>query len=168
MSIQEIMAVKPRNPNLWEFSFIDAPHFIILVKSTTLPFIKFETETRTTGAKHYTKYVSEEEFKITFHETQDFQVLRYLETWMDTVFNPIFKVFNTGVHTKQAILRFINYLPGVSIVPVPMPSRMYNFNDILIKGIDNIELDFEKTEGQTISANFIAKNVQRAMDYFGW
>ncbi len=161
LSIQALMAIKPRNPNLWEFNFIDALHHIFYIKTISLPFIKLETETRSTGTKHYTKFVSEEEFKITFHETQDFQILHYLETWMDTVFSPFLKVFNIGVHVKQASLRFMDYLPGASILPIPVPVRMYTFNDILIKGIDNKELDYEKTEGDTISANFIAKSVWR-------
>jgi len=160
VSIQLLKEIKPRDPNLWEFHFLDAPYFPFLIKSASLPFIKLETETRTTGSKHYTKYVSEEEFKITFHETKYFQILRYLETWMDTVFNPILKVFNIGIHAKEAMLQFMDYLPVVGgVLPVPLPSKVYYFHSILIKGIDNFDIDYEKTEGQTISANFIAKSI---------
>jgi hypothetical protein len=50
--LRKISGIDFRNPNLWEFYFEDATDMRFYVRSTSLPFIKFDTYTRNTGTKH--------------------------------------------------------------------------------------------------------------------
>ena len=101
------MAFQPRT--LWEFYLDSKPEVRFRVQSTTLPFITFETDTRSAGTKHYTKYVPESNFDVTFFETTDFSTYDYMKEWMDEIFDPEERVFNVGFEEKVGLLCFSHF-----------------------------------------------------------
>jgi len=145
-----------QNPNLWEFYIIDAPtNLKFLITDITLPFEKLETETRNTGSKHYTGFTPVGDFSITFRETTDFDVQNYLTEWKNSIYDPIRKVFNVGPGKyKTAILAFEKPFFIANIY-----SKVFQFNKLKIKGVDDLSLNYTGQDSLTISATFTADEI---------
>lgn len=82
--------------NLWDFYFTDFPNIKYRCQSVSTPFLTLETETRSTGTKHYTKATPEESFSATFLETTNFLTYAYFRSWMDSVYDQKERVFKSG------------------------------------------------------------------------
>lgn len=161
-----------RNPNLWEFSFEDIPDIKFLVKNISLPFINFEVDNVGAGVNYYTGYTQEEEFSIEFIETDRFLILDYLEDWMNAIYDKNKRVFNTGNHAKNGQLHYQNFLLNNGLLNAfgktqkTESIKTYNFKNILILGIDNIDNDYESTDAKKITARFIADEVSEFIGYY--
>ncbi len=170
--IQILHKYSYRNPNLWEFSFTDNPGSRYLVKNISLPFINFETDNIGDGINYYTGYTQEEEFSIEFIETDRFLILEYLEKWVDTVYDKKKRVFRTGNHAKNGQLHYQNFIGNYGLANAfgktqnTESIKTYDFRNILIVGIDNIENDYENTDAKKITARFIADEVSEFAGYY--
>jgi len=161
MSIRSLQNISFQNPNLWEFSiFSDLENnesLKYLVTDTTLPLKKFETETSTTGSKHYTKFVPEGEFSITFRETIRWDVYNFLKGWMDSVYNNETKTFISGNKKyKTGLLFFERTLTPFNTV-INKSFTMYHMQ---IKGISDISVNYENSGLLPITATFEADELR--------
>ncbi len=156
LNLYTLRSIEFQNPNLWEFYIIDGPtNLKFLVTDTTLPYEKLETETRNTGSKHYTGFTPIEDFTITFRETTSFAVYDYLKSWQDSIFDPIKRVFKTGPGKyKTAILAFQK-----PVFIAHIYSKVFQFNKMKLKGMDDKSLNYNTQDAMTISASFTADEV---------
>ena len=155
MSIQIIGGIELRLNTLWDFYFEDTPESRFLVVTTSLPFFNLDTETRDTGAKHYSNFNPEEGFSITFNETNDFQVYEYFKEWRDKhIFDPETRRFRLGNHTKNAILAFQSYNKGkLEYI------KAFKFDGILFKGMEDFSLNYTDSANQQITVSFAVNEI---------
>jgi len=175
-SISKIFDYDFLNPNLWDFYFEDNEDIRYQVKNVTLPFIKFETETRNMGSKVLKSVTPEETFSITFNETSTFNIYDYMSKWMDDIFDKNTRKFRVappasnvtavnGVapptgYVKTAILSMFRYTKANIFVPASEePTKAWKFTNLMLIGIDNIDWDYEGTEGKQIVCQFTVDTV---------
>lgn len=152
------------NPNLWEFYFDDEPSIRFLIKSTTIPLLKFETETRNSGHKVLMKFEPEEDFSIEFNETADFTVMKFMEKWMGNIYDQKTRKFKTGgSYVKQATVTFFKYTRSDILIPTNGESTYsYRFMNMMITGIENIDLTYDTSENKTVICNFTVDQIIRS------
>jgi len=171
LSLQKVQGYDYWNPTLWEFSFEDNPDIRFLVKTITLPFIQLQAETYNSGHKYLTEYTPEEEFTIEFLETKDFDVMDYLNEWFDSIFDKTWRTFKRGNHTKNGLLHLQGFKNNAPIInafnrlAVYETVKAFDFKNMLILGIDDIDLDYESGEGKKISARFTADSVDEEVPF---
>lgn len=164
------------NPNLWEMIFYglgDDLDIRFLVRNTSLPFQTFSTETKSTGTKHISEINFINEFSVEFNETEDLQVITYLQEWMDQIYDRNKKVFKNGKHTKNAVfsIQKYNLLSDLRIQGVLSPNTAirggygyiatFKFKDVLLTGIDDINWSYGESGNKTISANFTVDEITK-------
>lgn len=164
--MQKIQGYDYWNPTLWEFSFEDNSEISFFVKSINLSFMQLQAETYNTGHKYITEYTPEEEFSIGFLETEDFKVMDYLDDWLDSIFDKRKRVFKNGKHTKNGLLllqKFVgnqplaNAIQGLGSLKAEYSTvKSFSFRNMLVLGIDSIDLDYTAGEGKEITARFTA------------
>jgi len=175
-SISKIFDYDFLNPNLWDFVFVDNEDIRYQVKNVTLPFIKFETETRNIGSKVLKSTTTEDAFSITFNETSDFEVYDYMSKWMNDIYDKKERKFKiapppsnitsiNGVapptgYVKTAILSTFKYVkPNIFIPAYEEPTKAWKFTNLMLIGIDNIDWDYEGTEAKQITCQFTVDTV---------
>jgi hypothetical protein len=103
-----------------------------------------------------------DDFSVTFLETEDFNVTKYLEAWMDEIFDRRRKVFRSGNHTRTATINFQQFLktpPSFTPQADYRRVRTYILQNVLLKSIDSKDLDYTSTEAFTMSATFGADEI---------
>jgi len=164
--ISQIFKYEFLNPNLWSFWINDNPDIQFLVKSVSLPFIKFETETRNQGSKVLKSVTPEESFSITFNETADLDVYNFMSEWMDNIFDKNNRKFR--IHTykspksyvKTANLTTFKYNKLNIFTPATTEEvKGWKFSNLMITGIDNMDWDYEGTSNKTITCQFTVDSV---------
>ena len=156
MSISQLYKNDFLNPNLWDFYFIGDPDLRFLVKSTTLPFIKFETETRSTGDKFLKGYTSEEGFSITFKETRDNKIFKYFKAWEENIYDKQKRVFKNNSYVKTGILALSETTDTGDSYTIA-----FQFFDMVFLGFENMDWDYVSTEGKEIVCNFSVDSVEQ-------
>lgn len=173
-----------QNPNLWEMLFYstgrnnfdeDELAMKFLIRSTDLPFEKFETETRSTGSKHISGVEFVEEFSVEFNETEDLKVITFLEKWMDQIYDKKRRAFRSGVrynHTKEALFSIQRYgiisdlriagalSPAAAIAGAYEYTKVYRFKNVLLVGIDNMSWAYGESENKTVTASFTTDEIE--------
>ena len=174
--IQKIFKYEFLNPNLWDFSFEDNDDIRFLIQNVSLPFIKFETETRNIGSKVLKSVTPEESFSITFYETADFDVYNYMSTWMDSIYNKVERKFRvaqpasnitsvngvsvTKGYVKTGLLSMFKYTKANIFTPaIQEPTKAWKFSNLMITGIDQQDWDYEGTSGKQIVCQFTVDSV---------
>jgi hypothetical protein len=163
--LQKVQGYDYWNPTLWEFAFLDSLEMTFFIKSISLSFIQLQAETYNTGHKYITEYTPEEEFTIEFLETNDFKVMVYLNDWLDNIFDKRKRVFRNGDHTKTGQLRlekFVANSPFVNALNVRAEYetvKSFGFKNMLLLGIDSIDLNYTEGEGKVITARFTADSI---------
>ncbi len=164
------------NPNLWEFYFDDNQEIRFMVQNTTLPFIKFETETRNMGSKVLKSVTPEDTFSITFNETSTFDVYEYMTKWMDAIFDKKERKFRVaspasnitainGVapqvgYVKTAVLSMFQYKkPNIFVPAYESPTKAWKFSNLMLVGIDTQTWDYEGTAAKQITCQFTVDSV---------
>lgn len=152
------------NPNLWEFYFDDQPDMRFLIKSTSIPLLKFETETRNSGHKVLMKFEPEDSFSIEFNETADFKVINFMEEWMNKIYDQKTRKFKTGgSYVKQGTVTFFKYTRSDIFIPTDGENTYsFKFVNMMITGIENIELSYETGENKTVTCNFTVDQVVKS------
>ncbi len=163
--LAKIAGLELQNSNLWEVYEEKQPEIKYRVKSISLPFLGLETITRKTGTKHYSEFTTEEDFDISLYETTDFATYNYLKKWMDEVYDPIKKVFNTGINIgiRNFILSFqhdaVYSRIGKNIVGERIYNKSFKFERVKIKKITPFDLNYEGSDPLSITATFIADRI---------
>ena len=158
-NLRRLQFLSLQNPNLWEFYITDAPSDMkFLVTEVALPFEKLETETRNTGTKHYTGFTPIEDFTITFRETTGFTVFNYLKAWMNEIYDPIQRVFISGVDANR--IGTIAFEKPVFLFHAY--SKIFTFNKLKIKGIGDQSLNYTTQDSLTITATFTVDEITEA------
>lgn len=163
-----------QNPNLWEMAFVDpdseAVHF--LIQNTTLPFEKFDTETRSTGTKHIKSVEFVDEFSIEFNETENLDVINYLTDWQNLIYDSKTRTFRVGRHTKDAVFFIQKYgpisdtrlagavPPTFALAGAYETTRAYLFKNLLFKGIDNIDWAYGEEGNKKVTGQFTVDEIQ--------
>lgn len=166
LGISKIFDYEFLNPNLWEFYFDDNLEVRFLVQSVSLPFIKFETETRNIGSKVLKSVTPEDSFSITFLETATFDVYDYMSKWMDDIFDKDkrkFKTHSTASPTryvKTAILSMFKYnKPNIFTPAYEEPTKSWKFSDLMLTGIEQMDWDYVGTDSKKIVCQFTVDSV---------
>lgn len=161
MSIEKIVGIDYWNPTLWEFSFDSIGSDLrYYVKNVNLPFISLDKEQRNTGYSYYTGYTPEEDFTITFIDNSNLYVLDFLRRWQDSIFDYEQRVFKQGNHTKTGTLIIQKFIGNEGLAngflkkAVYETVKTYVFHNMMLVGIENIELDYEDGNAKTITATF--------------
>lgn len=164
--ISKIFDYEFLNPNLWEFYFDDNQDIRFLVQTTSLPFIKFETETRNIGSKVLKSVTPEDTFSITFNETADFEVFDYMSKWMDDIFDKKERKFRSSTvenpksYVKTAVLSMFKYKKDNIFTPaVEEPTKAWKFSNLMLIGIDQIDWDYEGIDSKKIICQFTVDSV---------
>ena len=158
MSIHQMLQNDHLNPNMWDFFFLDNDHLRFLVKSTTLPFIKFESETRVTGEKFIKGYTPEDGFSITFIETADLIVYKFFKKWQDEVYDKQKRVFKNNRQTKDGILTLSKF-QDTELADNTTGIKSFQFFNMVFLGFENINWDYTGTEGKEIVCTFSVDTV---------
>ncbi len=177
--IRKIFDYEFLNPNLWDFFFLDNVDLRYLVQNVSLPFIKFETETRNIGSKVLKSVTPEDSFSITFYETSDFDVYQYMTDWMDSIYDKKKRKFKVSKSTasvppyisgneaskptgyvKTAVLNVYKYNKLNIFTPATKEvTKQWKFSNLMLTGIDQQDWDYEGTSGKQITCQFTVDSV---------
>lgn len=178
--IKKIFDYEFLNPNLWEFFFLDNSDLQFLIQNVSLPFIKFETETRNIGSKVLKSVTPEDSFSMTFYETSDFDVYQFMTEWMDTIYDKKKRKFNVSKpsslppgtpsdagyqtppsgYVKTAVLSTYKYNKLNIFTPATKEAtKQWKFSNLMITGIDQQEWDYEGVDGKKITCQFTVDSV---------
>ena len=178
--IQEILRATDQalqNSNLWELQILpsvstpsSAPttssainQFIDIkyrVQSVSLPFLGFETQTRKTGTKHYTNYIPEGEFSITFLENTNFDTFNFLDGWRNQIYDPIRRVFRANGSTQVKDMQLVFQKDTVVRLIGPLntyyrhTTKGFHFRRTLLKTISNLDLNYTGNDPLIFTASF--------------
>jgi hypothetical protein len=142
------------NANLWEFyfeDFLDMRYYII---SASLPFLKFESQTRNTGTKHITSISPESNFSVTFHETNDYLISNYLLDWRESIYDSKNRVFKRGSYVKNALFAMQRLINGNLEY-----TKAFKFEDVMLIDYNDWELSYDNSENLRITAEFTVDTV---------
>jgi hypothetical protein len=163
--MREVARLALQNANLWEMIETGNPAIKYRIKSTTLPFLNFETQVRKTGAKYYINFVPEGDFTITFFETVQFDTYNYLKGWMEEVYDFDTRKFKKGDHsrdfliifqTDQAINPLVSYWLGQFL---RSNNKAFKLEKVKIKELASWDLSYEGTDPLIVTATFVADKV---------
>jgi len=157
MSIEILQQISFQQSSMWEFYILEGPPQLKLyITETSLPFKQLETETRSTGSKHYISVIPEGDFSITFRETTSWEVYNFLHTWFESVYDTRNKVFKTGSDKfKTGIVAFEKTTSPFTT----SYNQSFQFNKLQIKGIEPISLNYSSSEPLEITASFVADEI---------
>jgi len=159
VNLYRLKSIDYQNPNMWEFYIDDPsapPDLKFLVTEVSLPFEKLTTETRSTGTKHYMGFEAIGDFSITFRETVNFDIYDYFNKWKNLVYDPDKRVFRSGPGKfKTGILAF----QESKIFFSTAYNKVFQFNRLQIKGMEDIALNYETTDSLKVTVNFTADEV---------
>ncbi len=145
---------------LWEFFMEDNEKLRFLVKSVSLPFIKFETETRHTGDKVLLKYTPESEFSIEFNETADFKVYDYMKEWQDDIYDKHSRKFKLGKpYVRNGLLLFSKPIKTSLLTSTETYTKTFKFKNMMFAGFEDMSLDYEATNNKTIVCKFTVDSI---------
>lgn len=165
MSITKLQDLNIQHPTLWYLQINDdtGAELKFRVQTTTLNWPSFEVQRDSARYQYYSDYTEVEDFTVSFFETEDFFVTKWLEGWMDEIYNRRLKHFNSGDHRRNASLvfqRFERSFGGLSREATYIDSRTYRIEGMLLKSIGSQDLDYTATEGMTVSATFGADTIR--------
>lgn len=172
-ALDKVRALNIQLPTLWYFEIPGSTELKYRVQSTTLSWPSLETQRNGARALYFSNYTEVEDFSVTFLETEDFLVTKWLEEWMDEIFDRRRKVFRNGNHTRRGLLS----LQGFEHSPISLDSqaevqaslspqaqyrvnRSYVIEGMLLKSIGNKDLDYTSTEPYTVTATFAANTIR--------
>lgn len=165
MSILQLYQFEFRNPNLWQFEFVNEigspvlDNSKFLVQSVPLDFIQFETETRVTGTKSYQAVQWVEDIEITFLETRNLDVYNFHIAWRDTFYDSVekrFKSFATSASkpTKNAVLTYTKFVNEKTQIV-----KSWQFKNLMLKAISGIQNNYENTDNQVLTVTYTPEEI---------
>jgi hypothetical protein len=161
MSIDAVVRRDYQLKNLWDFYFQDDPTIRFKAKSITLPFDKLTAKKLRTGQAFYGGVEWTDPFDIEVYETADFATFAYFKVWLNLVFNPITRTFNS--YAPNSIVPYLK--TGVFIMNQnntlvnELPSFTFIIQNIKILGITPITFDYENGDRLSYTITLIADNI---------
>lgn len=165
-ALDKVRGLDIQHPTLWYMEVYDGDiELKYRIQSTSLSWPSLETQRNGARSLYYSNYNEVEDFSVTFLETEDFAVTKWLEGWMDEIFDRRQKVFLSGNHTKRGVIIFQGFVPsGLSLSLYPQAEYKTNNNYViegmLLKSIGSKDLDYTSTEPYTVTATFSAQTIR--------
>ena len=145
-----VAAVEHQRKSYWDFYFTDNILFKFRIKSMTLPFPKFEIESRHTWENFYKEYSLSTTFEIEIYEDIAFSTYDYFRIWRELIYNTQIRKFISYTPGSSPILKtcILNYYPLGAGFEIP-PSRVFVLQNVRLIGLSPLDNDYEDGSGMT-------------------
>ena len=159
MSLEQILDHDIVPNNLWQFYFTDFPDLQYLTEDVNLPLHSLDVETDAVGVKHYTGFSPVESFTVTWRESAKRSVYKYLNEWMEEVFDSRRQVFNVGNHSREAILsvhKFDDEGNEIDLVS-------FSYHHVMIQGISDISWAYGSGDPIKLTGTFYCDWIEQEL-----
>lgn len=162
-------------PNNFDFFFEDAPEVQYNVRSITLPFNKLQSQATKSGVKYYSGIEFVQNVTVSFLESTDLRVLKFLKTWFDQVFDPTSKrfraqqtggvsIFKTGILSVNITDTGTAFLGQIfnSAVHLSLKDKeiiRFVYNNLRPLTVEDLSWSYDNDSNLLISASFVVDDI---------
>ncbi|MDA3854940.1 MAG: hypothetical protein PF569_01680 [Candidatus Woesearchaeota archaeon] len=164
INVQQYRLENEQLANMWQLQFFDKPNLDLHIVEANLPFNKLEMQGRSYGKKSYTRMAPVETISFTFREVEGFDNYNFFNNWLNDIYDfkkHVFKTFSNELDAyikkyKTATLMFMRKIGGHL---VPVPSKTFTLNKLMILGISEISLSNDNGEPLEFTVEMAVEDV---------